>query len=390
MSLLGRLEIAHLRATSPTLAEIMRHCLLRAGLSRAPGSSGAVLGNPKGWLGTAYHEVLERIVDVDLETQPLDAAVDHLWNEAIARQYQRAGSHSLDHRFGPPTSWAGYHLARASVLLRARDSIAERETARTHTSAASGEHFGVAIREHEFTAWGGKLSGRPDVIRNGDILDYKSGSIFEYYEDAHSEIVKAAYIRQLRIYGYLVKDALGWWPRRGLLLPLVGAGVEVALDPVSSEKEALEAVALLDSYNAKVAALAEPAAFASPSPQACKWCPFKIICPSFWQSVSPEWSGQLDGAVLEGPVDEAPRVIQGGAAMVLSVRAENGSEVPGQFQIAPLTLATHAAVSTVNGGDRVRLVGLRVRPDGTLVPTQRTVVARVCDLPTIHVGSREV
>src|SRR3990172_4139080 len=60
------LELAQIRATSPTLAETMRACLLRAGLSKATASSKFVLGNPKAWLGTAYHEVLEKIVEVDL------------------------------------------------------------------------------------------------------------------------------------------------------------------------------------------------------------------------------------------------------------------------------------------------------------------------------------
>src|SRR5262249_1710927 len=54
------LALPEIRATSPTLAETMRSCLMRAGLSRASGSSSFVLGNPKAWLGTAYHEVLEK------------------------------------------------------------------------------------------------------------------------------------------------------------------------------------------------------------------------------------------------------------------------------------------------------------------------------------------
>ena len=61
------LELPEIRATSPTLAETMRACLLRAGLSKASGSSNFVLGNPKAWLGTAYHEVLEKIVEMTPE-----------------------------------------------------------------------------------------------------------------------------------------------------------------------------------------------------------------------------------------------------------------------------------------------------------------------------------
>jgi len=115
------LELPQIHATSPTLAETMRACFLRAGLSRATGSSRFVLGNPKAWLGTAYHEVLEKIVEVDLDQETLDAAVERLWNQAIATQQQRADVHALDRRFGSPTAWPGYHVARASVVLRAQE-----------------------------------------------------------------------------------------------------------------------------------------------------------------------------------------------------------------------------------------------------------------------------
>jgi hypothetical protein len=78
------LKLRQISAASPTLAESMRACLLRAGLSKATRSSTFVLGNPKAWLGTAYHEVLEKIVEVDLGPEPLDAAVERHWAQTIA------------------------------------------------------------------------------------------------------------------------------------------------------------------------------------------------------------------------------------------------------------------------------------------------------------------
>ena len=110
-------------STTPTRAEAMRSCLLRAGLARAKGLSHLVLGTPKAWLGTAYHEVLEKICDVDLETETLESAVERLWNAAIASQYARALSHPLDSRFGLPERWSGYYVMRASVELRSRDLL---------------------------------------------------------------------------------------------------------------------------------------------------------------------------------------------------------------------------------------------------------------------------
>lgn len=364
----------------------MRWCELRAGLLRAAGSSNFVLGNPRGWLGTAYHEVLERIAQVDLAIPTLEVAVERLWEEAVAKQHQRARRHPLDQRFGLPPSWPGYHLARASVLLRARDLLSQRETVHVGSPAGPGQLCG-AIAEEEFSACGGKLIGRPDLIRDGEVVDYKSGAVLEPTADAETEVVKAAYVRQLRIYGYFVKERLGWWPRRGLLLPIVGVGVEVALEPGACEEEAVAAVGLLEAYNAKIAQHAPVEAFASPSPQACKWCPFKLVCSPFWQSVSAEWSGRLDGEVIEGTVSAVPRAIHGGAAVAVSVDVRGGTAVPGRVEIAPLQPGTHPTAAAVGAGDRVRLVGLRARPDGTLVPTQRTVLVRVCDLPPVGVST---
>ena len=118
-------------ATTPTRAEAMRSCLLRAGLSRAKGVSDFVLSHPKAWLGTAYHDVLEKIHRVDIETEGFDQAVERLWNEAVAAQHRRMLSHPLDRRFGAPHTWPGYYLVRASVALRAREQLS--------TSGRSGE-----------------------------------------------------------------------------------------------------------------------------------------------------------------------------------------------------------------------------------------------------------
>ena len=55
------------------------------------------------------------------------------------------------------------------------------------------------------------------MIRPDEVIDYKSGAILEHDAAAETDVVKAAYVRQLRIYGYLVRQSLGWWPERGVL-----------------------------------------------------------------------------------------------------------------------------------------------------------------------------
>ena len=81
---------------------------------------------------------------------------------------------------------------------------------------------------------------------------------------------------------------------------------------------------------------------------------------------------------------EPPRAIHGGAAAIsLAIDIQNGSEGARQVQIAPLNPNVHVALAEFAAGDRVRLVGLRARPDGSLVPTPRTVLARIEDLPVL-------
>ena len=337
-------------------------------LSRTPGSSKFVLGNPKGWLGSAYHQVLENIAYAHPKNQTIDATVERLWNEAIEAQHTRMLTYHLDRRFDSPTSWPGYHLAKASAALRARSLVSESVPSPPDEDARASNELRGGLRERKFTAYGGKLIGRPDIVRANEIVDFKSGSIVETRDEHGTESIKAAYVRQLQIYGYLIHETLGRWLQRGVLLPAVGPGVEIQLHQQDCEREALEAVGLLEAYNDKVADNVPVTDFAAPSPVNCKWCPYKVLCRPFWTTASTDWSGLLDGAAIEGTLTESPRQIHGGAARALSIGVHAGSEPPREINVTPVNRAVHDVVDTLCVGDVVRIVGLRVRPDGVYVP----------------------
>jgi hypothetical protein len=378
----NRLELPTIAAISPTLAEVMRSCSLRAALSRTPSSDSYVLGNPKGWLGSAYHYVLEKIADAHPSDATIDATVDRLWNEAVEVQHKRILSHPLNRRFGSPQSWPGYHLAKASAALRAKTLV----TIDASTGARRDIERQDELREREFTAYGGKLVGRPDVVRANEIVDFKSGSIIESSDEQGTEIVKAAYVRQLQIYGYLVHQTIGRWLPRGVLLPAVGQGIEIALQQQECEREASEAVRILDAYNDKVADNSAIASLATPSPENCKWCPYKAVCSPFWEAASPAWSGKLDGAAIEGRVTEPPQAIHNGLARTFAVDSHAGSETESRIKIFPINPLVHDVVDTLTVGDTVRVVGLGVRPDNIFIPRMRTVIKRVDQLPNVVVG----
>jgi len=374
--------VESIEAVSPTLVETLYACKLQAGLSRVKGANRFVLGNPKAWLGTAYHEVLATAGGYsgdDLETV-LSAA----WDAAINREHQRAKNHPLDKRFGEPETWPSYHLVaamariRAQELVEARQDSPERRPMPEPTTLANH-------REHKFSGAGGRIVGRPDVVRHYEIIDFKSGNIYD--SSAHEQI-KRSYVRQLKLYAFLVNESLGWWPRRAILAPMVGLPVEIDIDPRACEKEARDAVRLLNDYNALVSRHADISQFANPSPEACQWCPFQSICPCFWDAVEPSWL-DLGSAAIRGIICEAPKSLYHENTVFLAIEVQGGTERQKVVEISSLNTAIQLDGNSLKRGDEVRITGLSRRSDGTVYVTLRTVLARVQDLPSIEVVSEK-
>jgi CRISPR/Cas system-associated exonuclease Cas4 (RecB family) len=356
-------------STSPSLAEAMRGCMLRAGLSRCAQLQPFILGNPKAWLGTAYHKVMEQIPAIlGAGGDPLSRA-DAIWNAEIARLEQEATNHPLNARFGPAVFWKGYFLVQATMRLRIEESVAR------HSEAPAGAPaLPPVAREVEITASQGKLRGKIDMIRGDDLIDYKTGSIFEEDEISGASAVKPAYVRQLRTYAWLARSSTGQWVKRGLLYPLAGAPVEVPIIPAECEVQAAEAVALLDAYNAALTSGAGPAAMASPSPDACRWCPFKPFCSAFWAAVNPDWSGQLDGEAIRATVVAPPQPLLAPGAYSLVVDVQGGTLPPGtSVRLAPLPATVHHSLTGLTAGQPVILTRIGRRANGSLFPLLQTV-----------------
>jgi hypothetical protein len=310
----------------------------------------------------------------------IDARVRYLWSAAIEREYKRSRVHTFDKRFGPPESWPGYHMVAAMAVVRARE-LAESVSAQ---NSPSSDHPRVATwRERKFSAANGKMVGRPDVVRSEEIVDFKTGDLFE---DEDQEQVKAAYLRQLRLYAYLVKESLGWWPRRGVLLPMGGSPITVVLKAAECEAEAEQAIRLLTEYNELLARASDPNDLASPSPANCRWCQYQLYCPAFWSAVAPDWQAGLRSAAIVGSATGRGTAIHGGSALTLSLQVERGVVSLGEsVLLLPFDPTIHEDVPLVQEGDRVRVTGLWRRADDSLVATKRTMIFREKALPRIEV-----
>lgn len=376
------IRIAQLPAVSPSSAEMLRSCMLRAGFAASTEASKFTLGNPKAWLGTAYHEVLA--LATRTPANELSQRLPLAWDAAVSKQQRFAMGHPLNARFGTPEKWPGYHLTFALAAERAKE-LCEEQRPKTDTGLVTdGETSSEKISEKRFQACGGLLIGKPDLLRNGMVIDFKTGSVVE---DQGSEQIKLAYIRQLRIYAFLVHEVLGWWPSRGLLLPMDGAPVEVDLQPETCTAEAGEALTLLWKYNDLVSKALNPEEIASPSPVACRWCQYQLICAPFWREAGPTWEAELHSVAVSGELISDPERLQSGAYS-FTLEADAGSIQPGKVTIPQVEPNTCAAVTGATAPARLRATGLSRRRDGSIAATSRAVMLSVSDIPRVTFAER--
>lgn len=377
-------ELKPIQSISPSLTEILRKCPLQAALSRTSRLRKFVLDNPKAWLGTAYHEVLEKLwnsTDEELTDMEL---VEHLWSNAIDTLRQQAIIHPLNRRFAIPEKWPGYHLVRACLQIRAEEVLAEKPRLQTTTGPVSNS-IGV-LREQRLIAMNGKLIGKPDVVMDNEIRDYKSGRIYDNTTDG-TQAVKQEYIRQFHLYGHLIYENYGYCPSKGVLMPMQGAAIEINLDPEACAAEASEAIMLLDSFNVKLTMLEEFSSIATPSPKACRWCQYKVLCPAFWEEVEDNWGEELGSAAVRGVLKESPALIHNGRAFSLSVEVSSGTTASSEVSISPLDGEVHSQLAAFQTSDAVRIVNLYQRRDGQLAPKPETLCFLDSDCPLFKISS---
>lgn len=213
----------------------------------------------------------------------------------------------------PPESWPGYYLVRARVIGRALRLLDRGKSAEPERATAMVE------QPLEDPATG--IAGRPDRIESSAagmyVVDLKTG--LTQGEPTESQR------RQLLLYAHLVSVATGRLPAK---VAIEGPSGERWEENVTGEKVAAaiaEVRALRERFEAAVGA-GQAASLASPSPETCRWCPYRLVCGPYWQSLESTWR---HGSVL-GKIDR--RDERSGRA-VLGIRAESPIDLVGQDQI---------------------------------------------------------
>jgi len=336
------------KALSPTELDVLRTCPLRMSFRRTTPSGGS-RPTAQQALGILCHDVLERMAREPLMRGPdWRSSFELAWSEAVAGMAQSLG-HDAAWAASGPEGWPGYRIKLARLRKAAE---------RLHGLLEEAGPDAELACEERMSALDGRLVGQPDlVIRAAGahwIVDYKSGRV----TSQEGGPPRDSYVRQLQLYAVLEHEVSGAWPTQALLLPLAGPAVKVNVDPSACMDVAAQMIEMQDTYNATVPK-PQPA---SPSAEACRWCPYATRCEAFWDACNTHWREEL--LAVRGVVESIAPTQLGGAS--LRVRVSGGSLAEERIGLRSVSAAEHPALLRMVEGSELHAVGLRPEPSESI------------------------
>jgi hypothetical protein len=333
---------------TPSSAQALNECQLRLAYASDADFSHHVPSTQAARLGTACHEVLQIAGEGGLPN-PADpgwrSAFEETWQKAVDKQAADAAASPLEARWGDPQRWRYYNMRKIATR-----HLAERLSA---SIIDDPEGSAAALHEAPQEAFGGKLRGRADVIRRGaepEIQDFKTGAVI----DGQDGDIKPSYRIQMLLYAVLERENNGVWPLRATLIPLEGQPVSIDIDPNEANRVAEACLGALDDYNATVRDGRPVAGLAAPSVRSCRFCPYAVRCPAFWDAIDLTWAEDgvraIAGRVLAREIAEL-------GTLALKVEITNGV-ASGEVWLYGLDPERFPASATTTPGEWVAATSL--------------------------------
>jgi RecB family exonuclease len=285
-----------IQEVSPSLANQLLGCRLRAGFARDPTLTHWRRPTTYSALGLVAHTVSEAVFGHGHWPSDANAVRDKLqdlWNEETERQAARLAAAWHPAIPPPADQWPGYALTRARTIRRGERILdAQRRPVQSvHApSGSQGSGIEVSLRDTDTG-----LFGRADRIeRDGSsvrVVDLKTGLNQGEPTDEQR--------RQLLLYALLVQRTTGTWPATVAIEDAAGLQQVAALEPAEAEAALAEVRTAVNQFNQDVAA-GDLVTSAAPGPDRCRWCSFRAICWPYWEAVSSSWGHRAScGNVLD-------------------------------------------------------------------------------------------
>jgi hypothetical protein len=237
-------------------------------------------GNTYAAMGVASHKLSERAWKQhfkDIDDAKLETALADEWAVLVQKEHEKLSTAWSPAIVPIPRDWPYFALTQVRTVARVANEVRRRMV-----RGAGGSEGSVRV-EQRITDEVNRIDGIPDRVvltENGFyVLDLKTGHAVSVFSDS--------YRRQLLIYAHLVslttsKPLLG--------LGLVTAGGETIWGNATQQDMEQVLIEVQSDIAAFRKATLEGELIAIPSPQNCRFCPFKAVCPSYWKDASPDWS----------------------------------------------------------------------------------------------------
>lgn len=200
------------------------------------------------------------------------------------------------------------------------------------------------------------LTGRPDMVLVGHaitVVDYKSGTV------ERDVGVNSAHAQQLAVYAWLAAHSLRSEDVHAVLFSLRRGILAVDVSPTTRDSIVRRALDARDAYNERVPG-PQPA---TPSQDACNWCPHACPCPAAWEALQDGRVAMLrNGEAARGRLTDRGETLERGP-VALTLTSEAGTATgPLTIIDVPADVADGLAVGT-----EAAFVGLGLRSKDPLV-----------------------
>ena len=272
------LSVAPLSAMWASRYGALKRCLLREA-AHAGRQPPLIPQSPRAALGTGIHKMFERAAG-DSSFSFSEANISDAWASAV-KEVEEFLSQSpyMEGMLPLSRSVPNIGLMRSRTILRLLESGESAVPRPVPPSKGAQKRFPGKLVNRTETVVGipDRIEFRPSGIT---IIDFKTGVASDvtgpFWED---------YQIQLRLYAALYEIKSGRWPSRLEVHGLDGSAHEISFTPSECKALMSDAEALASTLGAATSALAGDSAAqmraASPSREACRYCPFRPGCPAY-------------------------------------------------------------------------------------------------------------
>lgn len=287
---------------TPTEFNTINRCVWREGFNRDPAMVHLRRSSPAAALGNVIHLMKRKFGD--------PRGFDSVWDAAVADEHRKLVADWAPAVPPSPESWPGWSLAR----VRLRKAWLRYGSRRGVGKLAAGSSGIPPLPWRELRLEHPELpiAGIPDLVERTDddqlwVVDTKTGLRQADPSPEQRE--------QLLLYCGLVDANLGEMPAVAAIETTCGERFSFPVDPGEVTKVLDRTVETMNRFNA-AADISFTGDLASPAPETCGWCPYRIACLPFLQAYEEDWEmshtvlfrvesaeAREHGAYVEGVVD---------------------------------------------------------------------------------------